>query len=206
MTDASSLGVEELATAYRDGRLTPTDAVNACLLAVDRYDARVGAWQAVYAKEARASAACATLELGRARSGGRQQRLPMMFGIPFGVKDLIDVQGQVTTCGSAARIDHDVATDTAVIVKNLTDAGAILLGKLKTVEFGRGGWGDNDSMGSPINPWSPPGTPPLVCGGSSSGSAASVAARMIPVAIGAFPQNCAAGVLASSSTSREPQG
>ena len=181
MGDASRLGVEELAEAFRTGELTPTDAVEACLAAIDRHDARVGAWQEVYADDARACAAAATAELERARAGARA--LPTMFGIPFGAKDLIDVEGKRTTCGCAGRLEHPPAGATAAIVRHMIDAGAILLGKTKTVEFGRGGWGLNDSMGSPVNPWGGNG-PPLVCGGSSSGSAAAVAACMVPMAIG----------------------
>src|SRR6185312_8443263 len=102
-------------------------------------------------------------------------------GVPIAIKDIIDIEGHVTTGGSASRLDH-VAKATASIVRKALAQGMIVLGKTHTVEFAMGGWGTNQHMGTPWNPWDleTPRTP----GGSSSGSGVSVASGMAPWAIG----------------------
>ena len=165
-------GVTDLAEAFRKGTTTPLRAVEDCLAEIGAVDGRIRAWQAVYAEEALEKAAAATAELQAAIAAGTAASLPLMFGVPFALKDIIDVEGKVTTAGCAERRDH-VAGATAPVAQNLMAAGAICLGKVKTVEFARGGWGTNEHMVAPTNPWST--DVPLACGGSSSGSGACVA-------------------------------
>ena len=179
------LGVSELAAAYRAGTLTPTDAVEACLAQCERVDGNLRSFQAVYAEEARAAAAAATEKLRAAIAAGAADALPLMFGIPLGLKDIIDVAGKVTTAGSATRLDHTVDASAPIARHLLEDSGGILVGKLKTVEFARGGYGTNQRMGTPVNPWTYPDTfTHLVPGGSSSGSGVSVASFQLPCAVG----------------------
>ena len=101
--------------------------------------------------------------------------------IPFDVH----ARPKVTTAGSATRLDH-VASGSAPIARHLIeDSGGILVGKLKTVEFARGGYGTNQHMGTPVNPWTYPDEySHLVPGGSSSGSGVSVASFQVPCAVG----------------------
>src|SRR5207237_10014423 len=104
-----------------------------------------------------------------------------LHGVPIALKDLIDLDGRVTTGGTMAWRDRRSAV-TATLARRLVAAGLIILGKTHTVEFAMGGWGTNQHLGTPWNPWDPavPRTP----GGSSSGSGVSVAAGLAPWAIG----------------------
>ncbi|HLW92110.1 MAG TPA: amidase [Roseiarcus sp.] len=105
-----------------------------------------------------------------------------LAGAPIGIKDLIDVAGLPTQAGSLTRADAPPASADAPIVARLRAAGAIIIGKTHTVEFAFGGWGANETVGTPLNPRDRlnPRTP----GGSSSGSAVAVAAGLVPAAIG----------------------
>ena len=107
-----------------------------------------------------------------------------MHGIPYAVKDIIDVAGMATTCHSKLRLDH-VASADAEVTARLRNAGAILLGKLATYEFALGGPSFDLPFPPTRNPWNLEHIP----GGSSSGSAAAIAAGFVRMAIG----SCTAG-------------
>merc|ERR1712178_226320 len=175
---AMAMGVAELAKAYRDGSVTPTQAVEACLDAYARLDDKLHAWQNVDAEGARRTAAAATAAFA---SCDDVSSLPAFLGIPFGLKDLVDIEGVPTGKGSIARVALPAASS-APITKCLLASGGIYMGKLNTVEFASGGWGTNQYVGPPVNPWSR--DKPLVPGGSSSGSGAAVASGMLPCAVG----------------------
>ncbi|WP_428970053.1 amidase [Sphingomonas sp. Xoc002] len=96
------------------------------------------------------------------------------------VKDCIDIAGYPTRCGSAALRDVPAAEHHAVVVRNLLAAGARIVGKANLHELAYGVTGINDAFGTPVNPR----FPALVPGGSSSGSAAAVAAGLVDFAIG----------------------
>ena len=164
-----------LADAYRDGAVRPSAVVEAHLDRVARLDPDIGAYQAVYADDARAGAEAAD----RAIASGH--RIGPFHGIPFALKDIVDLEGRVTTGGSLALNDR-VSPATGTIARRLLAAGGILLGKTKTVELAFGGWGTNQRMGTPKNPWDM--ATHRVCGGSSSGSAAAVAAGLAVCAVG----------------------
>lgn len=164
-----------LARAYADGSLSPVAVVEGCLARIARLDGELGAFQAVYATDARAAAAAAERAI---RSG---HRIGPFHGVPFALKDIVDVEGRITTGGSKAMADR-VSPTTATIARRLVAAGGVLLGKTKTVEVAFGGWGTNARMGTPRNPWD--AQVPRAPGGSSSGSAVAVAARMAACAVG----------------------
>ena len=170
-------GVHELLIAYRSGEFTPIDAVERCLKAITELDGRIGAFQEVFAEEARAAAKAATEQLKAGMPTGRK----FLFGVPFALKDIVDLEGKITTAGCAERVDY-VAGANAEMAERLLAAGGILIGKVKTVEFAMGSWGTNERMGTPRNPWD--AEVARVCGGSSSGSGAAVAAGMVPCAVG----------------------
>jgi aspartyl-tRNA(Asn)/glutamyl-tRNA(Gln) amidotransferase subunit A len=101
-------------------------------------------------------------------------------GVPIVVKDLIDVAGLPTRCGSAVLADAPPARDDAAVVDRLRAAGAVVVAKTHTHEFGYGPTGDVAATGPCRNPHDPQ----RITGGSSSGSAAAVAAGMVPLAVG----------------------
>lgn len=105
-----------------------------------------------------------------------------LSGIAIGIKDLIDVAGLPTKAGSLTRQNAPRALHDAPIVARLKSQGAIIIGKTATVEYAFGGWGTNVTLGTPRNPWDMHHA--RVPGGSSSGSGVSVAAGLIPGALG----------------------
>ncbi|NWD04166.1 amidase [Pseudomonas gingeri] len=102
-------------------------------------------------------------------------------GVPLVIKDLFQIEGFICQAGSPSRAGI-IAAETATVVKRLRALGAVILGTTHTVEFAYGGWGTNQHLGTPRNPWGD--DTHLTPGGSSSGSAVAVAARMAPWAIG----------------------
>lgn len=159
--------ISEAAAAIRAGKLTSVALVERCLERIDRYDEKIHAWVLVDREGALKAADAADRELA-----GGYDRGPL-HGIPIGIKDIIDVEGMPTRCGSPITGPDPVEKDAAVVAL-LREAGAIILGKTVTCE-----WACFDP--SPTrNPWNLESSP----GGSSSGSAAAVAAGMCLGAIG----------------------
>ena len=152
------------AEAVRSGQADPRDVVTEALRRIDGVEADIHAWVHVDREGARSAA---TTLLGPVTG-----TFPLA-GVPVGIKDIIDVAGLVTTAG-ARPFAHYRAERDADAVTRLRAAGAIILGKTATTEFAY-------LDPSPTrNPWNTDHTP----GGSSSGSAAAVAAGMVPVALG----------------------
>src|SRR6058998_5228 len=161
------LGAADAARAIREKVLSPVDLVEALLARIDAVDGQVQAWALVDRDGARAAARRAADEAARGMFRGP------LHGVPFGAKDIFYSAGLRTEAGSkvmASFVPHYDAT----AVARLKAAGAILLGKLHTTEFA------TSDPAPTRNPWNLACTP----GGSSSGSAAAVAARMVPLALG----------------------
>jgi Asp-tRNA(Asn)/Glu-tRNA(Gln) amidotransferase A subunit family amidase len=157
------LGVGEAREAMRASRLDAQTYADACLTQIGRHDARVQAWAWLSPERARAAAsACDRLD----------ETLPLR-GLPVAVKDIIATAGIPTEMGSPAFAGH-VPARAATVVERLQAAGAYVMGKSVTAELAY------FTPGKTRNPWNPAHTP----GGSSSGSAAAVAAGFVPVAIG----------------------
>ncbi|WP_018259714.1 amidase [Methylobacterium sp. WSM2598] len=174
-TDPALMSAASLARAIAARRLSPVDAVEALLARIDRLEPRLHAFVEVYVADARLAAEGAERAI---RSG---HAVGPLHGVPVALKDLIDVEGRISTGGSMTRRVQR-ATASATVAKRMIAQGMILLGKTHTVEFAFGGWGTNQHMGTPLNPWDP--ARPRVPGGSSSGSGVAVASRMAPWAIG----------------------
>ncbi|GIW86219.1 MAG: glutamyl-tRNA amidotransferase subunit A [Isosphaeraceae bacterium] len=149
------------------GRLTSSELVDRCLATIAQHDPTLHAWVLVDELRARQLAAASD---SRRASGSP---LSPLDGIPFGVKDIIDVAHLPTSAGSP-RLATDPASRDADLVASLRQAGLIPLGKTTTTAYA---WIDPPPT---LNPWNPHHTP----GGSSSGSAAAVAAGMVPAALG----------------------
>jgi len=176
MTDALPFqSLTDLSAALASGATTSRDIVAACLARIDAHDAKLHAFVDVYRDDALRAADAADLE----RRAGLV-RGPL-HGLPIALKDLLHWKGRVTTAGSKSWRGR-VSSGTATALERLIAAGMIPLGKTHMVEFAFGGWGRNQPMGAPWNPWDP--AVHRVAGGSSSGSAVAVAAGLAPAAIG----------------------
>jgi aspartyl-tRNA(Asn)/glutamyl-tRNA(Gln) amidotransferase subunit A len=162
----------QIAADVQAGRRSAGDVVKEALARAEGRQDKFRAFITLTADLARKQAEQAD---ARIRDGAK---LPLA-GVPFGVKDLIDVKGAPTTCGSKAFADRKPTADAAV-VRRLVEAGAVVLGKTNLHECAFGFTGENPHFGDCKNPWNPE----RIAGGSSSGSAAAVALGICPFALG----------------------
>jgi aspartyl-tRNA(Asn)/glutamyl-tRNA(Gln) amidotransferase subunit A len=167
------LPVLELAQRIRRKTVSPVEVVDAVLARIERVNPTLNAYCIVTAEEARDAAQAAEVSV---MSG---EELGPLHGVPVSIKDLIFTRRLVTTGGSRLFADHMPEED-AVAVERLKGAGAIIVGKTNTPEFGHKGVTDNPLFGISRNPWNSALTP----GGSSGGAAAAVAAGMGALALG----------------------
>jgi len=174
-TDPCLLPVHRLATDIAARRLSPVDIVEAFLARITAQDGKLHAYIDVYADDARLAAEAADKAIRAGHPVGP------LHGVPIALKDLIDIEGRVTTGGSAVWRERRSPT-TATLARRFFAQGMIVLGKTHTVEFAMGGWGTNQHLGTPWNPWDLAAhrTP----GGSSSGTGVAVASGMAPWGIG----------------------
>lgn len=166
------LPLPALSAAIRSGELSPVDHVrDVCeRLAADTHNAVI----TLDAERALTQAAALTDELARGEYRGP------LHGVALGVKDLFDVAGLPTRCGSDVLADAPPATLDSAVVARLRAAGAVVVAKLHTHEFAYGPTGDVAATGPARNPHDRS----RITGGSSSGSAAAVAAGHVPLALG----------------------
>ncbi len=167
------LTLVEAARLLRERRLSSGELTHHCLANIERLNPALNAFITVTAESALQQAKHADAELAAGNDRGP------LHGIPIALKDLIDVAGVRTTAASNQFRDH-VATDDAEVVIQLKRAGAVLVGKTNLHEFAFGGSGMVSAYGPACNPWDTT----RITGGSSSGSAAAVAAGMCVAAIG----------------------
>jgi aspartyl-tRNA(Asn)/glutamyl-tRNA(Gln) amidotransferase subunit A len=173
MDEITWLPASALASAAARGRISAADAVEAYLARIDAVDGLVCAFTRVLADEARAAARALDAE---ARAG--RVRGPL-HGVPVAVKDLMAVRGAPMTAGSTM-LDREPQVEDATVVRRLRAGGAIVLGLTTLNEFALGTTGVNGHGRTARNPW----RLDRIAGGSSSGSAAAVAARLAPCAVG----------------------
>ena len=167
MPQPHELSAAELARQIRGKKITTVEVVESLLERMDALEPRLEAWVRVDRETVLTDAKKRQEELdGGAETGP-------LHGVPIGIKDIYNIAGVPTTAGSKVYADY-VPDETAVTISLLRDAGAIMLGKTVTTEFAC------LDPSHTKNPWNPAHTP----GGSSSGSAVAVAARMCPVALG----------------------
>ncbi len=172
-TDILELSITQLGKAYRAGSLSPGEVVSAVHARIDRLDGALRSFNTVIREQAIDAAKRHAEEL---RSG--LDRGPM-HGIPFAAKDNFDSAGVLTSCQSHV-LRNNVPDRSAYAIQQLERAGAILVGKCGTAEFATGGPSEDALFPPARNPWD------LECytGGSSTGSAAAVAAGFVRVALG----------------------
>jgi aspartyl-tRNA(Asn)/glutamyl-tRNA(Gln) amidotransferase subunit A len=171
--DLALLSASDLARAIRSGAATARQAVEDNLARIEALNAKLNAFIALDATHARAAADLADSQARRGRFDGP------LHGVPLAHKDMYYRAGRIATCGSNLRRDW-VATTTATALRRLDDAGALDLGTLNMAEFAFGPTGHNWCVGHARNAWNPD----HITGGSSSGSATGVAARMFHAALG----------------------
>lgn len=164
----------DIAAAVRRGDVKATDIVQQTLARIERSDGRVNAFTAVTAERALAEARA--IDTRRARG----ESLPPLAGVPYAVKNLFDIAGVTTLAGSKILRMQAPATRDATLVANMQAAGAILLGALNMDEFAYGFTSENTHTGATRNPHDLT----RIAGGSSGGSAAAVAAGMLPLTLG----------------------
>src|SRR6058998_404425 len=163
-----------LAALIRQRKVSPLEVTQAVLAQIERVDSKVNAYCTVAAKTALADARKATSAVTR-----RSARLGPLHGVPVSIKDLTPTRGIRTTWGSKIYEQH-VPTEDGLIVERLRAAGAIVVGKTNTPEFGSGANTYNAVFGATRNPWNPK----LTCGGSTGGGAVALATGMGPLAQG----------------------
>ena len=164
----------ELARLFRARKTSPLEVMQAVLARIDAVNPTVNAYVTVAREQALQAARRATAALKKTGAA-----LPPLHGVPVSIKDLTPTKGIRTTWGSKI-YEHHVPAEDALIVERLKAAGAIVLGKTNTPEFGAGGNTFNAVFGATRNPWNPA----LTCGGSSGGAAVALATGMGPIAQG----------------------
>ncbi|MFQ5696671.1 MAG: Asp-tRNA(Asn)/Glu-tRNA(Gln) amidotransferase subunit GatA [Myxococcota bacterium] len=173
MSDLAELGLIELRDRIAEGRASCREAVQASLDRIAKVDASIGAFLEVRAEAALEEAD--TADAARARGAERGP----LHGLPIAVKDILCSKDFATTCASRILQGFQAPYD-ATVVRRLREAGMVVLGTLNMDEFAMGSSTENSSVRATANPWDPKRVP----GGSSGGSAAAVAAREVPAALG----------------------
>ncbi|MBY8339103.1 amidase [Streptomyces spinosirectus] len=171
MTLDRAAGLAESARALADGEVSSRALVEQALARIEASQPSVNAFRVVRAEAALAEAEAADAELA---AGVRKP----LLGVPVAVKDDMDVAGEPTAFGCDGQFPP-VARD-GEAVRRLRAAGAVIVGKTNTCEFGQWPFTEGPAFGATRNPWNPEHTP----GGSSGGSAAAVAAGLVPAALG----------------------
>ncbi len=183
MTDPglTRLTAAAMSDRLRAGDLSSRELVEAHLALAERENPALNAWLVIDAAGARAAAddADARLAVARAEGAAALTVLHPLCGVPVGLKDLVSVRGGQCTAGSKILAGY-IAPYDAHVTERLRDAGAVILGKLNMDEFAMGSSTEHSAYGPVANPWDLGRVP----GGSSGGSAASVAAGHVPLSLG----------------------
>jgi aspartyl-tRNA(Asn)/glutamyl-tRNA(Gln) amidotransferase subunit A len=172
MSDITEISAVALAEAIRTGQVSAVEAVEAVLARIEA-QRRLNAFITVSAERARQEARHADARLARGDTVGP------LHGVPLSVKDLTSTEGVRTSFGSRLNPGF-MPTSDAVTVARARRAGAIMIGKTTTPEFGHKPFTEGPLFGRTLNPW----REDVTCGGSSGGAAVAVAARMGPLALG----------------------
>jgi amidase len=168
--DVAFAGASRQAEMVRAGKVSPTELVRLSLSRIERLDPELNAFRKVLAEKALLEA-----EQAEARLKAGEER--PLLGVPIAIKDEVDVAGEVNMSGTDAFTEP--ASDDSEIVRRLREAGAIIVGLTRLPELGICGFTESATQGVTRNPWNPQRTP----GGSSGGSAAAVAAGLVPIAL-----------------------
>ncbi|WP_214771453.1 Asp-tRNA(Asn)/Glu-tRNA(Gln) amidotransferase subunit GatA [Exiguobacterium sp. s39] len=163
-------GVKTLHTLIQDGEVKVSELVQESFDQIDRVDGKIGAFLSLNEE---------AFEQAKRMDDVAKHEANPLFGLPIGVKDNIVTKGMTTTCGSKF-LENFVPAHDATVVERLHEAGAITIGKLNMDEFAMGSSNENSAYKPVRNPWNTKHVP----GGSSGGSAASVAAGEVLFSLG----------------------
>ena len=162
----------ELSAGLQAGSFSSEELTRACLDRVSRFDGQLNCFISVTEELALDAARAADARIKAGNAGP-------LTGIPFAHKDIFCTRGVKTSCGSKM-LDNFIAPYDATVTRKLLDAGAVMIGKTNMDEFAMGSSNETSFYGPVKNPWNQA----MVPGGSSGGSAAAVAARLVPVSTG----------------------
>ena len=168
-SDIAFAGAARQAEMVRAGEISPTELVRLHLERIERLDPRLNSFRVVLAERAQLEA-----EQAEARLKGGDER--PLLGVPIALKDSTDLAGELTTLGTDGFTEP--ATSDSEMVRRLREAGAIVVGKTLLPELAICGFTESATFGVTRNPWNEQRTP----AGSSGGSAAAVAAALVPIA------------------------
>jgi aspartyl-tRNA(Asn)/glutamyl-tRNA(Gln) amidotransferase subunit A len=179
MHDLADLGVREVLEGLNSAAFTSQEVTKAVLARIDQLEPSLHAFITRTSESAQAQAkASDDLRFPKRKSAVKTSPAPLC-GLPIVVKDVLCLKGVRCTAGSRI-LENYIAPYNATTVQKLLDAGVVVIGKTNTDEFAMGSSTENSGYGATHNPWDLERVP----GGSSGGSAAAVAARMIPAALG----------------------
>jgi aspartyl-tRNA(Asn)/glutamyl-tRNA(Gln) amidotransferase subunit A len=178
MMELTQLALSEAVEKLKMGETSSLELTQALLQRIEMIEPQIHAFITLTQEAALAQAKEADRRLTAWRKD-RSQPLPSLLGVPIAVKDVLCLNGVLCTCGSKI-LENFVPPFDATAVKRLKEAGVVILGKTNTDEFAMGSSTENSAYGVTHNPWNLDHVP----GGSSGGSAAAVAARMTPIALG----------------------
>jgi aspartyl-tRNA(Asn)/glutamyl-tRNA(Gln) amidotransferase subunit A len=171
--DISNLSAIDVALAIVEGRLSSAEVTKHCLDRIEKYEKRLNCIAGMDPEAALEAAQNADNELASGRSRGP------LHGVPLAHKDMFYRAGRLCACGSRLLGDF-IPDQTATVLTRIDQAGALDIARLNMVEFGLGPTGHNEITGTPHSPWNEE----HITGGSSSGPAGAVAARLIYGALG----------------------
>ena len=170
MNSYQTLTAREIAAQVQRREIPATSVTESALALIQQQNPQLNAFTTILPDRARAEAA----RVDNSPSSGP------LAGVPFAVKNLFDIKDVVTIAGSKIRAAAPAAREDATVIRNLTQAGAVLLGALNMDEFAYGFVTENAHYGPTHNPYDIA----RIAGGSSGGSAAAVAAGLVPLALG----------------------
>ncbi len=203
VVDFRTESVVGLARRVRQRELSATEVVDHALEQIELHNPTLNAFVSVDGERARSAASTLDERIASGVDPGP------FAGIPIGVKDLEDAAGYVTTRGSKAHAEGRPKSENSALVTRLIAAGCVVVGKTNTPELGWKADTDNVVFGPTANPWNLDHTP----GGSSGGSAAAIAAGMVPLATGSdgggsirIPSSCCGLSGVKPSLGRVPSG
>ncbi|MBV9080886.1 MAG: Asp-tRNA(Asn)/Glu-tRNA(Gln) amidotransferase subunit GatA [Elusimicrobia bacterium] len=173
MSELHQLSAREIADGVRSKKFTARDVAASSLNAIKRTNGKLNAYLTVLEQEALAIADAVDAKIKAGKPVGK------LAGVPIALKDNLMLTGAKTTCASKI-LGNYIAPYDAFVVKRLKDEDAVFVGKTNLDEFAMGSSTENSAFGPTRNPWDTARIP----GGSSGGSAAAVATRTVPIALG----------------------